>query len=255
MMDGQASIAVDLNADLGEIPGPDGHAIDTALLGIVTSASVAAGGHAGDPESMERACRTAISHGVRIGAHLSFDDRPGFGRRVPERIDAGLIASLARQLAILSDAADRAGTHVSYVKAHGALYNLALDHAEVAAALVDAVRDSGLPILTIHGSTLQALATAEGVVTYAEFFADRGYLPNGRLVPRGQDGDLLHDDLDDRALQAVVTGSVAAVDHTTIAVHVDSICVHGDTPDAVIIATGIRRRLLDSGVQIRAFTG
>lgn len=252
-MDGRVDVTVDLNADLGEIPGPLGHATDAALLDIVTSASVAAGGHAGDQASMDRVCRIASERGVRIGAHLSFDDRAGFGRSVPTHIDAGLTLDLARQLAMLVAAADRAGTHVSYVKPHGALYNLALDDARIASALLDAIRDSDLPVLTIHGSTLASMASDLGLATYGEFFADRGYLPTGRLVPRDAPGALVHDDVADRALQAVVTKSVIAVDGTPIPIQLDSICVHGDTPDAVLLATQIRHRLQASGLRIQAF--
>jgi len=252
-MDGRVDVTVDLNADLGEIPGPHGHATDAALLDIVSSASVAAGGHAGDQASMDRVCRIASQRGVRIGAHLSFDDRAGFGRRVPTHIDTALTSALVRQMEMLVAAADRAGTHVSYVKPHGALYNLALDDARVASALLDAIRDSALPILTIHGSTLASMASAIGLATFGEFFADRGYLPTGRLVPREAQGALVHDRVAERALQAVVTKSVIAVDGTRIPLQVDSICVHGDTPDAVLLATQIRHRLQASGLGIRAF--
>lgn len=252
-MDGRVDMTVDLNADLGEISGSFGEALDAALLDIVSSASVASGGHAGDQASMERVCRIASENGVRVGAHLSFDDRAGFGRRVPDHIDAALTSTLTRQLAMLIAAAERAGTHLSYVKPHGALYNLALEDEQVAAALLDALRDSDLPVLTIQDSTLASMASASGRATYGEFFADRGYLPTGRLVPRDVEGALLHDGVADRVLRAVATKSVVAVDGTQIPVQIDSVCVHSDSPDAVRMAASIRRRLEDSGLRIHSF--
>lgn len=250
---GTLSRAVDLNADLGELPGVPGAAIDDALLGIVTSANVATGGHAGDLNSMKRVCQLAATRAVSIGAHLSFEDRPGFGRRVPERIDAGLVRSLREQLQALAEAAETAGTRIAYVKAHGALYNLSLDRPDVAEAILDAVHGSGLGILTIQGSVLQSMAAAAGVRTYAEFFADRGYLADGRLVPRGLDGDLVLQDVEGRALRAVLTGSVASSTGQDIEVQVDSICLHGDTPGAVELARRVRDRLLEARVEIRPF--
>ena len=254
VIEGHADATVDLNADLGELPGKLGQATDAALLGIVTSASVAAGGHAGDRESMYRVCRLARERGVRIGAHLSFEDREGFGRRAPEQIDIALTATLTRQLAMLSDAADRAGTTVSYVKPHGALYNLALDDAQLAGALLDAMHDSHLPILTLSGSTLSAMASARGTATYGEFFADREYLPTGRLVPRDAPQAIVQDGVIERAVEAIVTKSVSAIDGTSLPVEFDSICVHGDTPDAVQLAAGIRHRIESMGLRIQAFT-
>lgn len=254
VIEARAEATVDLNADLGELPGRLGQATDAALVGIVTSASVATGGHAGSRDSMDRVCRLAREHDVRIGAHLSFEDREGFGRRVPERIDAALTATLARQLATLADIADRVGTAISYVKPHGALYNLALDDAQVAAALLDAIQDSQLPILTMHGSTLWSMASARGTATYGEFFADRGYLPTGRLVPREAPQAIVHDGVADRVVQAAVTNSVIAIDGTPIPVQFDSICVHSDSPDAVRMAEGIRHRVESMGLRIQAFT-
>lgn len=248
-------VTIDLNADLGELPGPGGEAIDADLMAVVTSANIATGGHAGDAASMERVCRLAARHGVSVGAHLSFEDRVGFGRRVPDRIDADLAASLRAQLHALIHACDRVGIAVSYVKPHGALYHLALRRRDVAAVLVDSVADSGLAVLSMHPSQLQVVAAAAGLDTYAEFFADRGYLPTGGLVPRGMDGDLVHIGLADRVLQAVTTGSVTAANGEVIGVQVDSVCVHGDSPDAVAHARGIRQGLEQGGVRVRAFTG
>jgi len=247
-------ISVDLNADLGELAGDAGQRIDAGLLEVVTSANVAAGGHAGDHRSMARVCRLAAAHEVRIGAHLSFVDRVGFGRRVPDRIDARLVRDLRGQLDALLQASEGAGSVVSYVKAHGALYNLALDRRDVAEVVIEAIADSALPILTMHGSVLQEMAKCAALPTFAEFFADRGYLPNGRLVPRGTAGDVLQEGIEDRVLQAVTTGSILDSTGQSIDVQVDSICVHGDTPGAVDHARRIRARLELAGITLRAFT-
>jgi len=248
-------LTVDLNADLGELPGSGGEEIDAGLMAVVTSANIATGGHAGDADSMERVCRLAARHGVSVGAHLSFEDRVGFGRRVPDRIDADLVARLRAQLHELLHASDRVGVAVSYVKPHGALYHLALHRRDVATAVIDSVVDTGLAILSMHPSQLQVVAEQAGLATYAEFFADRGYLPTGELVPRGMAGDLVHIGLVDRVLQAVTTGSVTAANGESIGVQVDSVCVHGDSPDAVAHARQIRQGLVQAGVRVRAFTG
>lgn len=247
-------ISVDLNADLGELAGDPGQRLDAGLMAVVTSANVAAGGHAGDHRSMARVCRLAATHEVRIGAHLSFVDRVGFGRRVPDRIDARLVRDLREQLDALEQASVGTGSVVSYVKAHGALYNLALDRRDVAEAVIEAIAESGLPILTMHGSVLHETAQRAALPAFAEFFADRGYLPNGRLVPRGMAGDVLQEGIEDRVLQAVITGSILDSTGQPIDVQVDSVCVHGDTPGAVDHARRIRARLELAGITLRPFT-
>lgn len=242
---------IDLNADLGELPGSAGEAIDAALLGLVTSANVATGGHAGDDESMHRVCRIARAHHVSIGAHLSFEDRPGFGRRVPDAIDARLVHSLRQQLDRLASAAAAAGTSIAYVKPHGALYNLALDDSACARAVVSAIGDERLPVLTIRGSALDSAAREAGLATYGEFFADRGYLPSGRLVPRGSAGDMVTDRVAERVIHAIRTGEVVACDGSSVNVQFDSICLHGDTMNAVAHAERIRDAVREAGIALR----
>lgn len=241
---------VDLNADLGELPGSAGEAIDAALLCLITSANVAAGGHAGDDESMRRVCRIARDRGVTIGAHLSFDDRPGFGRRTPHAFDDRLVETLRAQLDQLASAAQEAGTAIAYVKPHGALYHHSLDDPACAAALIAAIGDDGLSVLTMRGSALEEAAGAAGLATFGEFFADRGYLPDGRLIPRGAPGDLITQGVAERVVRAVTHGEVVASDGTRISVDFDSVCLHGDTPGAVAHAAGIRTALEQAGVSI-----
>lgn len=242
---------MDVNADLGEIPGVAGAALDAALLALVTSANVATGGHAGDDDSMRRVCAIARDHGVSIGAHLSFEDRHGFGRRVPDALDEHLVDALRSQLDRLASAAARAGTSIAYVKPHGALYNLALDDPACAAAVVSAIGSEGPPVLTIRGSALDSAARDAGLATFGEFFADRGYLPSGRLVPRGAEGDLVTERVAERVIHAIRTGEVVACDGSTVTVHFDSICLHGDTKDAVAHVASVRDALREAGIALR----
>jgi UPF0271 protein len=255
------SPALDLNADLGEGIGDDPDALDDALLGSVTSANVACGGHAGDDASMSRVCRTAAERGVAVGAQVSYVDRENFGR---VRLDVGcgeLESQLLEQIVVLRGHAREAGADVEYVKPHGALYNAAADDPHVARAVVGAiVRDAEstgavLPVLTLPGCELARRAAQAGVPTAAEAFADRGYTAAGRLVPRGEPGALVTDTATvvARVLRLVMTGVVAAVDGSLLQVCAASVCVHSDTPGAAETAAALRRALEDHEVRVGPF--
>lgn len=251
------STQIDLNSDLGEGFGPWTMGDDAAMLGIVSSANVACGGHASDPQTMHRTLQTAASHGVVVGAHPGYADREGFGRRIiPMRHeDIGLM--VAAQVGSLQAIAALAGTQVRYVKPHGALGNLAADDAGVARAIVQAVRalPGSLAVLAISGTVLEHEARDAGLRVFSEVFADRGYLPNGRLVPRSQPGAMIHD-IDpaiERLLRWLETGRMAVVGGEPIALAGHSICVHGDSPGAVDMARAIRQRLQAQGVAITPF--
>jgi 5-oxoprolinase (ATP-hydrolysing) subunit A len=245
---------VDLNSDLGEGFGIWRLGDDDTLLGIVTSANVACGFHAGDPPTMRRVCVTATERGVRIGAQVGYRDLAGFGRRRID-VDPGELRDEIRyQIGALS----AFGT-VVYVKPHGALYNTAAVEPVPAQSIVDAVLawpgGGRLPVLCQPGSMLARLAAEAGLRVVAEGFADRGYLPDGRLVPRSAPGALLSS-VDDAVAQAVrmaVDGVVVAVDGSTVPVPVESLCVHGDTPGAVAMATRVREALLAAGVAVAPF--
>ena len=225
--------SIDLNADLGE-----GVTDDEGLLAIVTSANVACGYHAGDEQTMWSVCREAARLGVAVGAQVSYDDRANFGR-APLDVAYGLLrAQVAEQVAVLSRIADEAGTQVSYVKPHGALYNRVVDDEEQARAVLDGSGD--LPVLGLPGSALLRLAAPRPV--FLEGFPDRGYTADGRLVPRGQPGALVQD-IDTIAVNAV-----------RLADGVDSVCVHGDSSIAVLAAAAVRRALKDAGYTLRSFT-
>src|SRR3954469_24358713 len=231
---------IDLNADLGEGFGVWTLGDDDALLGVVTSANVACGFHAGDPSTMRRVCARAIAGGVAIGAQVSYRDLAGFGRRFIDVAPAELTDDVLYQLAALDGIARAEGGRVRYLKPHGALYNAAVHHEGQARALVDAVvaYDRGLPVLGLPGSALLREAEAAGLRTVPEGFADRGYTPEGTLVPRRSPGALVSDPsaVAERAVRMAVEGVVIAVDGTTVDLSVESVCVHGDTPGAVELA-------------------
>ncbi|ELP67468.1 LamB/YcsF family protein [Streptomyces turgidiscabies] len=249
---------IDLNADLGEGFGRWRLTDDEQLLSVVTSANVACGFHAGDPPTMRRVCELAAERGVRIGAQVSYRDLAGFGRRAMDLPPDELTAEVAYQIGALEVFARAAGSRVSYVKPHGALYNRAVHDEEQAKAVIDGVllAGTGLPVLGLPGSRLLALAEAAGLPAVPEAFADRAYTEEATLVPRGQDGALVTDPeaVVARSVTLARTGVVASRAGTPLAVRARSLCVHGDTPGAVDLARRVRERLEASGVRVEAFT-
>ena len=249
--------SVDLNADLAEGYGVWALGDDDAMLDVVTSANLACGFHAGNPVGLARACRAAAARGVRIGAQVGYFDLAGFGRRRIEVEPDELTADVIYQIGAVAALARAAGSALSYVKPHGALYNTVMSDRTQAAAVARAVHavDPGLPVLGLAGSKFFTEASRLGLRTVAEAFADRAYQPDGRLVPRTQAGAVLHDPdaIADRVLGMVGSGRVAAADGTLIPIEVESVCVHGDSPGAVAIASAVRHRLLTEGVTVAAF--
>jgi 5-oxoprolinase (ATP-hydrolysing) subunit A len=250
---------IDLNADLGEGFGVWRLGDDEALLGVVSSANVACGFHAGDPSTMRRVCAQAAARGVAVGAQVSYRDLAGFGRRFVDVDPAELTDDLLYQLAALDGIARVSGTRVSYVKPHGALYNAAVTHAGHARAVIDAViaYDRRLPVLGLPGSEVLRGAEAAGMRPVVEGFPDRGYRSDGTLVPRRALGALLEDpaEVAERAVRMAKDGVVVAVDGTRLLMPVESVCVHGDTPGAVAIARAVRDALESAGVTVRPFLG
>jgi 5-oxoprolinase (ATP-hydrolysing) subunit A len=250
--------AIDLNADLGEGFGVWRLGDDDAMLDIVTSANVACGFHAGDPAGLLRVCRSAAERGVRVGAQVSYRDLAGFGRRFIDVAADDLIADVVYQIGALQAIARASGSAVSYVKPHGALYNTIVTNREQAAAVAAAVHlvDSALPVLGMAGSAFFDEADRVGLRTVAEAFADRAYRPDGQLVSRREPGAVLHDPaaIAERVLTMVTSGRVTAIDGTQVTAGVESVCVHGDSPGAVGIATAVRDRLTAAGIELRAFS-
>ncbi|WP_182526421.1 5-oxoprolinase subunit PxpA [Nocardioides dongkuii] len=222
---------LDLNADLGEEVTDD-----AALLTVVTSANVACGYHAGSPAIMRAVCAEAAARGVSVGAQVSYADREGFGRVAHDVAHGVLREQVADQVGTLTEIAAAAGTTVRYLKPHGALYHRVLDDAEQADAVLAGSGD--LPVLGMPGVLLDAAAAA-GRVVLLEGFPDRGYGPDGRLLPRGREGALV-EGADAVAAQAV-----------RLAAAVASVCVHGDSPGAVAHAHAVRRALEAAGYELR----
>jgi UPF0271 protein len=249
--------SVDLNADLGEGFGIWELGDDDAMLEIVTSANVACGFHAGDPVRLASTCQSAAACGVRVGAQVGYHDLAGFGRRYIDVEAAELTADVIYQIGALQALARTAGTTVGYVKPHGALYNTIVKDRDQARAVAEAVHavDPALPVLGLSGSVFFDEARRLGLRTVAEAFADRAYRPDGQLVSRREKGAVLHDpnQIAERVATMVASGRVTTANGSTIDVEVESVCVHGDSPGAVEIATAVRKRLLADGVELAAF--
>lgn len=248
---------MDLNADLGEGFGTWRLGDDEGLLGIVTSANVACGFHAGDAMTMRRVCERAADRGVAIGAQVGYRDLAGFGRRRIDYDPLELRDEIIYQIGALDAFCRLQGERVRYVKAHGALYNTAAVDLWQASAVVDAIADYDrtLPVLCQPDSALARCAESAGLRAVAEGFADRGYRPDGTLVARRSPGAVISDAsvVVARALRMALSGEVEAVDGTVVPCAVDSLCVHGDTPGAVDLAGRVRAALDAAGVALAPF--
>ncbi|WP_126974735.1 LamB/YcsF family protein [Frigidibacter oleivorans] len=248
---------IDLNSDLGEGFGPWRMGDDAGMLDIVTSANIACGGHAGDPATMFATLRQAAARGVTVGAHPGYADREGFGRRIVPMTPGEIAQMVAAQVGALAGVAALAGARLAYVKPHGALANLAADDRSVADAIAGTVAalPGGLALLAISGTELEAAARAAGVPVYAEIFADRAYLPTGRLMPRDRPGAVLHDAeaVAARLVDFLATGRMPVADGPPIPLAAHSVCLHGDTPGAVAMARHLRDRLAQAGHRVAPF--
>jgi len=249
---------IDLNSDLGESFGQWRMGDDAAMLDIVTSANVACGFHAGDPAGILRTLQAAAAKGVAVGAHVAYPDLVGFGRRNLDIASAELTADVLYQIGALQALARAAGTRVTYVKPHGALYNTIAQDERQAQAVIAALcqLDEGLVLVCLAGSPLLGWARDAGLTCVAEAFADRAYTPEGTLVSRRLPGSVLHDaeHVAQRMLRLVQDGVVEAIDGSLAPIEAESICVHGDSPGAVEMACALRRHLELAGVTPRAFT-
>lgn len=249
---------VSINTDVGEGFGVWGVADESALLREVTAANVACGFHAGDPDILRRTCATAAELGVSIGAQVSYRDLAGFGRRFIDVPPSSLVNDIVYQIGALQAFARVSGTEVTYVKAHGALYNAAARHEGHASAIVEAIGlvDRTLPVLCQYGTRVWELAVSAGLTPHAEVFVDRGYTDQGLLVARSHPDALLVDPraAAARAWEMVGTGSVVSVDGVRATVLPErapavALCVHSDTPGAVAIARETRATLERHGAQ------
>jgi len=248
---------IDLNSDLGESFGPWEMGNDRAMLSIVTSANIACGGHASDPETMFKTLKLAKENNVKIGAHPGFADREGFGRRIIPMTAYAMARMCAAQIGALIAMASIADTKVTYVKPHGALGNLAARDFSVAYEIAKAVKciDPDLAYLAISGTESEKAARASGIKVYAEIFADRGYLSTGQLVPRGQEGAMIESTAEaaKRIVYFLKDGKMPVIDGDPIPLKAQSICVHGDSRNAVAMAGELKKRLIAEGVEIKSF--
>jgi len=251
--------AIDLNSDLGESFGAWSMGDDAAMLDVVTSANVACGFHAGDPAGILRTLKAAAAKNVTIGAHVSYPDKVGFGRRNMDVASDELTADVIYQIGSLQGLAKAAGTSVRYVKPHGALYNTIAHDRRQALAVIEAIRaiDPTLVLVALAGSDLIELARNEGLQCVAEAFADRAYTPQGTLVSRREPGAVLHDPVRvaQRMLRLVEDGTIEAIDGSLTRIEADSICVHGDSPAAVEMARELRRVLENANLSLLSFAG
>ncbi|WP_327118635.1 5-oxoprolinase subunit PxpA [Nocardia sp. NBC_01730] len=247
------ALKIDLVADVGESFGAWTMGDDDALLDILTSANVACGFHAGDPQTMDRTVRNCVARGVRVGAHPSFPDLVGFGRRTMDLSADEVRTDVLYQLGALHAIAVARGTALSHVAPHGRLGNLVATRADYAAAVVDAIQsfDPSLIVLAQDGK-LADRAREQGIRVGIVAIADRAYRADGTLVPRSEPGAVIHDAaaLVRRAVQLVTEGFVEAVDGTPVPVEADTLLLHGDNADAVRNAKAIRAALTDAGVEI-----
>jgi UPF0271 protein len=242
------TVVIDLNADLGE-----GAGTDNELLAVITSANVACGAHAGDQETINTVVRTAQVRHVAIGAHPSFPDRAGFGRRPMALPSAQVTDTVAAQIQLVADAAHKVGLRLQHVKPHGALYNQAASDPDLTRAIGEAVRrvDASLIILALAGSRMADLLHTVGLRVAHEAFVDRGYTDAGTLIPRGQPGAVITDPTEAaaRAVQLATARTVMAAGHP-IRIEADTLCLHGDTPHAPALAQAVRRALESAGVRV-----
>ncbi|MBI6704430.1 LamB/YcsF family protein [Pseudomonas viridiflava] len=250
--------AIDLNSDLGESFGAWSMGDDAAILEVVSSANVACGFHAGDPAGILRTLEAAAARDVAVGAHVAYPDLVGFGRRNMDVPAEQLTADVIYQIGALQGLARSAGTTVTYVKPHGALYNTIAGDPVQAAAVIQAILriDPQLKLVCLANSKLLGWARDAGLTCVSEAFADRAYTAQGTLVSRSRPGAVLHDVelITERMLRLVRDGVIEAEDGSLIELEADSICVHGDSPGAVNIAHALKQHLLEAGVNIRAFT-
>ncbi len=251
---------VDLNCDMGEGYGPWRMGDDEAMLDIVSSANVACGFHAGDPSIMFRTAEIAKRKGVAVGAHPGFNDLHGFGRRmIHGDSPAEIERMVAYQIGAMQAVAALAGHKVTYVKAHGALNNMANEDESLALAIARAVKgvDPSLVNVCMPGLQMEKASEKIGLRVAREFFADRTYDDDGTLTSRKKPGSVLHDAdaAAERVLRTLQDKSVITTSGKRIPVEIDTICVHGDEPSAVVMARTIRAKLEENGIAIAPFSG
>ena len=248
---------IDLNSDLGEGFGPYRIADDTALLGIVSSANIACGAHAGDPVTMDRTVREALAQGVSLGGHVGYPDREGFGRRAMALSLKELELATVAQLGALAAIAAHAGGRLGHANFQGALGNLSFVDEDVARTLIAAMKafDDRLAFIGLPHTAAYRQAESQGLRVVASFLADRAYNPDGTLVARGRPGAVVHEReaIRRRVARVLKEKVVETIDGGLLAMPAESILIHSDTAGAVELALTIRQAVLDAGFAVRSF--
>jgi UPF0271 protein len=252
-------MTIDLNCDLGEFSEFNTFTNDEKIMPWITSANIACGMHAGDPVTMDKTVRLAINHGVAIGAHPGFPDRPNFGREKMNLSISELKDTLICQIEAVKFCAEKYGRKLHHVKPHGALYNMAaVDPAlsELIAAAIASV-DKSLVLFGLSGSEMKPAALHTGLTYASEVFADRGYSDDGKLVPRNEKGAVILDaqTVISRAIQMVKNKCVESVSGKSIVLEADTICIHGDNPNAPDLVTNMVRAFRQIGIEMITFAG
>lgn len=248
---------VDLNSDLGESFGSWKMGNDEQILPVVSSANIACGFHAGDPLGILKTLQQAVKLDVTIGAHVSYPDLVGFGRRNMDLSQDELIADVLYQISALDGLAKVAGSKVQYVKPHGALYNTIAKDPVQAEAVIEAIKmyNPALVLVALAGSNLVAQARQAGLKVVSEAFADRAYNRDGSLVSRRLEGAVLHDaeSVAKRVVAMLKNGGVESIDGVFTPIQADTICLHGDTAGALEMSAAIKAELLKNDIQVRSF--
>jgi UPF0271 protein len=244
---------LDLNSDMGERDTAEGLALDAALMPLITSVSIACGGHAGSPELIRRTAAIARQHAVAIGAHPGLHDRQSFGRAERHLPSDDVRALVGEQVLTCSRVVESEGCKLRHVKPHGALYNAAAQDERIAEAIVNGVRDvdDALLLYALAGSVLARVGEARGLTVIQEGFADRAYRADGRLVPRSEAGAVIeHENAVREQLRHLINGRVMTVERTMIAVSIHTVCLHSDTPHALELAHLIREELQRAQIEV-----
>lgn len=254
-----STLSIDLNCDMGESFGAWNMGHDADVLPLVSSANIACGYHAGDPSTMRKTVALAIGNGVAIGAHPGLPDLMGFGRRNIDITPQQAYDMVVVQVGALAATAASQGARLHHVKAHGALYNMAVRDPSLARSIAQAVRDvdRSLVFYALASSDMARVASEVGLTVAHEVFADRTYQPDGSLTPRNRQGAMIEDPQESirQVLRMVTEGRVTAVDGTDVEVRADTLCIHGDQPGAVVFAKSIREAFSQAGIQVRPFSG
>jgi len=247
---------IDLNSDVGESVSREGLSEEAAMFQSISSANIACGFHAGDRETMNITCEAAVLNSVVIGAHPSYKDRAGFGRRYIDVSQGELTDDIITQIGALQEVTRAVGSEVRYVKLHGALYNATVSDVLHASAVVDALvsLDGELPLVVPPASVMERLASEAGIKTFAEAFADRAYSPEGTLLSRRHEGAVITEvsQVVENVMR-ILDGEIIAADGSPLKISAETICLHSDTPGSRVLAQQVRAALDDAGVQVRSF--